>query len=159
MKRAVLCLSALFLSAFLCGCHTTYSANRASARELAREGSLMFVRPDRYTLLGTRSVRDYIEIVYEREGTNRTGFTVVEVGLRNKGGQHWYDVKGPDVVLSAKATFYEDPITPKGPQGPPVYETNWQPVPIPRGDTAHYKAVCPVESGIYYQVTFSELIK
>lgn len=140
-----------------CSYHTTHPARKVSAAELAREESVMFLRPDRYTLLGTRSVSDYIEITYERAGINDAGQYVVEIGLRNRGGQHWYDKSGPGVALSVKSSFYDQPVTGAGPAGPPVYETNWRPVPIPRGQTGHYEAVCPVQSGRYYQVLITEL--
>ena len=151
---AVAVVSLLFAG---CSYHTSHPGQRVSADELAREESVMFLRPDRYTLLGTRSVSDYVEITYERVTINESGQSVVEVGLRNRGGQHWYDKSGPSVALSVKSSFYESPVSDTGPTGPPVYETNWRPVPIPRGQTANYKAVCPVRTGRYYQVLITEL--
>ena len=153
-----------FLGLFLCfvsflGCQTTYDAHQAPAEELAQEGSIVFVRPDYYTILGTRSIRDYIEITYEKLVLNEAGLPTLQVGLRNRGGQHFWDTKGPEVVLSAKASFYRDPIIATGPTGPPAYETNWQPVHLNRGETKHFEVICPYADSSYYQLTLSELIK
>ena len=141
------------------GCQTTYNANYTPADDLAKEGSIVFVRPDHYTILGTRSVRDYIEITYEKLSTNEAGYPMVQIGLRNKGGQHLWDQKGPQVNLSVKTTFYSDPIAGTGPTGPPVYETNWQSVHLNRGTTEHFKVICPKKDGQHYQITISELLK
>jgi len=145
---------------FLTGCQTIHQANRTNPELMKQEPRVGFVRPDHYTiLLGTRSISDYIEITYERQNVNQANYPTVELGLRDRGGQHFWDVKGPAVVLSVKTSFYNNPISASGPSGPPVYETNWQPVRIVRGDTAHYKATSLVQKGIYYQVRISELIK
>ena len=153
-----------FLGLLLCisvcvGCQTVYDPHEAPAKQLAKEGSIVFVRPDRYTILGTRSIRDYVEITYEKMSANEAGLPMLQVGLRNRGGQHWWDVKGPEVVLSAKTCFYRDPVVGSGPTGPPVYETNWQAVHLNRGETAHFKVVCPYEGASFYQLTLSELIR
>lgn len=150
----------LFLCVLVCaGCHTTYRAHEVPAKEMAREGGVMFVRPDRYTILGTRSIRDYIEITYERLAYNEAGLPIMQIGLRNRGGQHFWDLKGPEVVLSAKTCFYRDPIQPSGPTGPPVYETNWQTIHLNRGETEHFQVVCPYPDAGHYQLTLSELIR
>jgi hypothetical protein len=142
----------------LVSCRTEYNPRPTPGQQekIASEGTVVFVRPDVYTILGTRSIRDYIEVTYEKSTRNQAGFLTAEVGLRNRGGQHFWDLHGPNFSVSVKTTFYRDPIDGKGPSGPPVYETNWQPVPISRGDTAHFKAVCPVPEGSYYQCTISE---
>lgn len=159
MRNFVRLATLMAAAAAIAGCsyQTTHAPNRASPEQLAMEESVMFVRPDRYTILGTRSISDYVEITYERSHVNQAGQTVVELGLRNRGGQRWYDKKGPNVALSVKTTFYDAAVTADGPSGPPLYETNWQPVSVPRGDTAHYKAACPVSEGVHYQVLISEL--
>jgi len=158
MRKKVLCLGILF-AALCIGCQTTYNANYTPSEDLAKEGGIVFVRPDRYTILGTRSVRDYIEITYEKLSANEAGYPMVQVGLRNRGGQHVWDSKGPEVLLSVKTVFYADPIAGTGPTGPPVYETNWQTVHLNRGETEHFKVVCPKNEGQYYQITISELLK
>jgi hypothetical protein len=158
MKYGVIRVTAVAALALVlaCGCQMKEpTVNRAPGSDQ----SLHFVRPDRYTVLGTRSISEYIEITYERSRINEADMAVVEVGLRNRGGRRWYNKVGPNIAVSIKASFYEDPIEQGGPAGPPVYETNWQAVPIPRGDTAHYSVTCPVAGGKYYQVTISELLK
>ena len=157
MKKELICLGVFFILIFGMGCRTTYNANPSP--NLSDEGSIVFVRPDYYTILGTRSIRDYIEITYEKISTNEAGYPVVQIGLRNRGGQHFWDLKGPEVLLSVKTVFYSDPIYARGPSGPPVYETNWQTVQLNRGETEHFKVVCPKKEGQYYQITISELIK
>ncbi len=147
------------LAAFCFGCQTVYNAEYTPPEDLALEGSIVFVRPDRYTILGTRSIRDYIEITYENFSANEAGYPMVQVGLRNRGGQHVWDREGPEVLLSVKTVFYADPIAGTGPTGPPVYETNWQSVHLNRGATEHFKVVCPKNEGQYYQITISELLK
>ncbi|MHC4647354.1 MAG: hypothetical protein ACYTBJ_17825 [Planctomycetota bacterium] len=149
----------LVLSA-VCGCQTTYDAHRTSAVELSKEGSVVFVRPDRYTILGTRSIRDYVEIAYERIGLNEAGYPELRVGLRNRGGQRWYDVKGPDVQLSIQTAFYNRPIQPDGAaSGPAAYRTNWQTAKLVRGQTYDYKVACPVKGANHYQMTISEYLR
>ena len=140
----------------ICGCRTVYPTHQADGSELSAEGSLVFVRPDRYTLLGTRSLRDYCEVTYERLSENAAGQPVVKFGLRNKGGQHWWDLKGPRIVVAAKAVFFESPLTSGAIKSPPVYETNWQRLPMTRGETIHYSFVCPVKTARGYQVTLSD---
>lgn len=144
----------------VCGCQTTYDAHRTSAGELSKEGSVVFVRPDRYTILGTRSIRDYVEIAYEEIGSNEAGYPVLAIGLRNRGGQHFWDTKGPDVQLSIQTAFYDRPIQPSGAaSGVAAYRTNWQTVKLVRGQTFDYKVACPVKTARYYQMTISEYLK
>ena len=151
-------VSSLIIWSF--GCHTTYDARRSNPESLASEGSVVFVRPDRYTILGTRSIRDYIEITYEESDQNEAGQPVVTLGLRNRGGQHFWDLEGPDVQLSVQTAFYYNPIQPGGPSsGPAAYRTNWQTVKLVRGQTSDYRVVCPVIGANYYQVTLSEYLK
>jgi hypothetical protein len=126
---------------------------------LADEGSLVFVRPDIYTVFGARSIRDYVEITYEKMSVDDAGQPMLQLGLRNRGGQHFWDKSGPELALSVKTCFYRDPIKATGPSGPPVYETNWQVVHLNRGETEHYKVICPYADATYYQVTLSELIR
>jgi hypothetical protein len=158
MKDKILILFGL-MAMLLPSCQTNYNAQYADVEDMAEEGGIVFVRPDRYTVLGTRSIRDYIEITYEKLSTNNAGFPMVEVGIRNRGGQHFWDKKGPEVLLSAKTCFYASPIVGTGPTGPPVYETNWRTIHLNRGATEHFKVVSPEKNAQYYQITFSELQK
>ena len=150
---------ALTLFVFL-GCETTYNADRTLTNELQREGSIVFVRPDEYSILGTRSIRDYIEITYEKISLNEAGYPVLTVGLRNRGGQHFWDVKGPDVQLSAQTAFYNTPIQPDGAaSGSAAYRTNLQTIKLVRGQTVDYKVACPVKGANHHQMTISEYLK
>lgn len=147
----------LLLLTLLAGCRSTYNVDRAGSGELSGEGTVVFVRPTEYRVFGTKSLTDYIEVVYDQARRNDADLLEVRVGLRNKGGQHLWDVKGRDFSISAKAAFYENPIVGEGQRAPAVYETNWQRVTLVRGATTDYKVVCPVKAGAYYQVTLSEL--
>lgn len=155
-----MCIIVVYVMFSVLGCRTTYDANRTPAKELQREGSIVFVRPDRYTILGSRSIRGYIEITYEQISLNEAGYPVLTVGLRNRGGRYIWDMKGPDVQLSVQTAFYDRPIQPDGAaSGPAVYRTNWQTVKLVRGQTTDYKVACPVKGADNYQVTVSEYLK
>lgn len=157
------------------GCTTTYSVDRVNT---AGEESLVFVRPDRYSLLGTRSIRDHVEITYETLTYDQTtGYAVVRVGVRNRGGQHFWDRRGRDFNLSAQAAFYNQPVAMTPPQPgasfpsdakgrqegggpgvstPPVYQAARKTFALPRGQTQHLEFICPVQNVSGYQVVFSE---
>lgn len=141
----------------LAGCRSTYNVDRADSQELSGEGTVVFVRPTKYSLLGTKSLSDYVEVVYEQAERNNANLLELRVGLRDKGGQHFWDVHGQDFSISAKTAFYKEPVTGEGQRAPAVYETNWQRVTLIRGATTDYRVVCPVKAGAYYQVTLSEL--
>lgn len=150
-------LSALLgIALLLSGCHAVYNTKDASRRELSRAGSAVVVRPDRYVLFGTRSMRDYLEVVYETFSLNDAGLPVVEMGLRNKGGEHWYDLNAQDFTLYAQAVFYKPSRDQQDAKSAPLYRTNKQPVPMPRGEVADLRFVCPLRGAGGYQVIFSE---
>lgn len=152
-------IASFVLLTFL-GCRTTYNAKRTPAEELQSEGRIVFVRPDRYSLFGTRSIRDYIEITYEEITMNEAGYPVLTVGLRDRGGQHLWDLKGPDVQLSVQTAFYNKPIQSSGAASvSAAYRTNWQTVKLVRGQTSDYKVACPIKGANYYQMTISEYLK
>lgn len=160
---------------FAAGCTTTYSVDRVNT---AGEDSLVFVRPDRYSLLGTRSLRDHLEITYETmEHDQATGFAVVKVGVRNRGGQHFWDRRGRDFNLAAQADFYSQPVAMVPPQpgatfpsdargrqqgggpgvsAPPVYQAARKTFALPRGQTFHLEFICPKQNVNGYQIIFSE---
>jgi len=135
------------------GCASVYSVPRADNEALASEGSIVFVRPTKYATFGTYSLRDYVEVISESAGRNTAGLLTVRVGLRDRGGQHFWDLHGPNFNLSVKTMFYDQPLSARG---IPVYETNWEPVRMLRGATVPYDAICPVKNGAYYQVVISE---
>ena len=151
-KGAILFLAAACLTG--CRTQTVSNAKHVSSAKLAKEGTVVFVRPDRSR--GTRSMLDDIEITYEKAGKNEAGLLKVELGIRNRGGQHLSNMQGPTVQLSVRTAFYKDKITGQGPTGAPVYQTDWQLVTLNRGETEQFEALCLVPSGEYYQVTMSE---
>jgi len=150
-------MTILLLVILLTGCRSVYNVDRADSEELSEEGTVVFVRPTDYALFGTKSLSDYIEVVYERAQRNEAGLLEVRVGLRDRGGQHFWDVTGPDFPISAKVAFYDEPVAGQASRTPPVYETNWQRVTLVRGSTSDFRVICPMKDGAYYQVTLSEL--
>lgn len=140
------------------GCQTNYNTQRPVAKEGQHEESIVFVRPDSFSIIGTRSLREYVEIVYENSQRNPAGLLKVNTGLRNKGGKWFYDNQAPNFPLSVKTSFFRTPIGPTGPVEAPVYETNWQTVTMTRGATTNYEVVCPLPEARYYQITLSEQI-
>ncbi|HOG51207.1 MAG TPA: hypothetical protein PKY10_11520 [Lentisphaeria bacterium] len=157
------------------GCTTTYSVDRVHT---AGEDSLVFVRPDRYSLLGTRSLREHIEITYETLTYDQaTGYAIVRVGVRNRGEQHFWKRRGRDINLAAQAAFYHQPVALAPPQfgasfpsdvkgrqqaggpgvsAPPVHQSARKTFALPRGQTYHLEFICPVSNVSGYQVVFSE---
>ncbi len=150
-------LGVLFIGVtLLSGCAAMKSANPVDRKDLAEESSVVVVRPNRYTLLGTQSVRDYLEVVYEEMSVNQAGYPVVRVGVRHKGGEHWWDLRSPDFTLYARAVFYRDPVAGTDTRSAPLYKTNKQPFPMKRGETTDMSFTAPVKGAGGYQVIFSE---
>lgn len=139
--------------------YSTYNVQRSPHDELNREGTVVFVRPGDLSLFGTSSLRDYIEITYERAYRNNADLLEVSLGIRNIGGLHYYDEKSPNFPLSVKTVFYDRPFNSGGQRPAPVYETNWQTIKLVRGSTTEYRSTCPVRKGSYYQVVISEILK
>lgn len=160
MKRLIIALSFVVIFYQLTACQTVYNVDRVSSEDIAQEGTIVFVRPTDYTVFGTKSLKDYIEVTYESVSRNNADLLQVAIGFRNRGGQHFYDTRGPNFQLSVKTAFYDKRFGPDGRQiSAPVYETNWQTITLLRGATEHYKVICPVKSATFYQVTVSELLK
>jgi len=153
---------------FLCLTSCQYSSVSSANRPLVKgtESSLVFVRPDKYTLLGTRSISEYCEIMYERLTPQGNGF-VLEIGIRNRGGQHFWDKKGPNFSLAATAYFYDvpmslsqnvEPVLGAMFNGAPTYISGRQAVQMLRGETTHLKFLCPASNIQGYQVVLSDQI-
>lgn len=160
MKRILQAIAALLvLIVTAVGCHSTYNVQRMKSEEIEREGNIVFVRPTKYfPFFGTKSLRDYVRVTHDKPIRNNAGFLEVAIGLRDIGGVHFWDLKGPDFPLSIKTAFYDQPYSAGGQTSVPIYETNWQTIKMLRGVTTEYKAVCPKKEGAYYQVVISELL-
>ena len=152
MKIAGVCIFFGLMMVFSDGCKSVSNVHHMNAQILESEGSLVFVRPDRYTVLGTKSMRDYMQIIYEEMKTDDHGQAHVTVGVRNVGGRHWYDTKGPAVQIGAEIAFYGT----KGVNSAPIYRSNRRSVVIQRGETAHLAFDCPVAGAASYQIVFSD---
>jgi len=134
------------------GCNSVENMQKMNKNDLHQEGSLVFVRPGRYSILGTKSMRDYVDVVYEKMTTNDRGLAHVAVGIRNVGGHHWYDTKGPSVQIGAEIAFYKT----NGTDSEPIYRSNRRSVIIQRGETTHITFDCPVPGSVSYQIIFSD---
>jgi len=154
MKQLIMffCAAGLLLS----GCHSVYNAESTSGKDLAREGSAVVVRPDRYVIFGTRSMNDYLEVVYEEFLQNDAGLATVKIGARNKGGEHWWNRKGRDFTMYAQAVFYRQSVAGTTSRSAPLYSTNKQPVTLPLGKVSDMMFMCPVQGAGGYQIIFSE---
>ena len=157
MKNKLFLTTVMICAALMmASCETVSNAHRVDTNQRSLEGTIVFVRPIDYTILGTKSIRDYVEITYERAERNDAGLLQVEIGFRNKGGQRFYDLHGPTFNLSVKTDFFNHPLPNSG---APVYQTNWQTVTMLRGATAHYQVISPAKTASHYQVTVSEFLK
>lgn len=128
------------------------SVRNVDAADTSGESSMVFVRPGTFSILGTRSLADYVEVVYEDVGTTETGRMTVSCGVRNRGGQHWYDLKGPQVAIGARIAFYAQPDR----KGKPLWVSPRKTVLINRGDTSHLEFMCPKSGAKSYQITLSD---
>lgn len=140
----------------LSGCQAVQTVDRADSTDMATESTIVFTRPARYATWGTNSLREYIEVTYERFYVNEAGQNVLEVGLRYRGATNWYDyfVKAPEsITFAGQTNFYSEqrPHT-----GAPLYSTNRQTILIRRGDTFNYRAVSPRKGAQSYQLVLSE---
>lgn len=133
----------------LTSCGTVRNVDTA---DTSGESSMVFVRPGSFSILGTRSLADYVEISYEDVGATETGRMTVACGIRNRGGQHWYDHKGPQVTIGAKIAFYAKTDR----KGKPLWVSPRKTVLINRGDTTHLEFICPKAGAKSYQITLSD---
>ena len=101
-KGKMTCLSSVLLISFLLpACNTVYEAERIDASDLDNEPRVAFVRPDKYSfaIFGSRSIKEHVEITYERFSTDDSGYPLVELGLRNKGGNLFGIIKQPILLF------------------------------------------------------------
>lgn len=148
MKSTVIfSLAACFV--LLSGCRTVSNVEHT---DTSAEGSVVFARPASFSVFGTKSVQDYIEIVYEKAEIDDKGFAHLSVGVRNRGGQHFWDTKAPTIRLGAQASFYAT----KGTDSAPLWQSNRRAFSLQRGETTHLKFDSPVKGSLGYQVVFSD---
>ncbi|MDD5697219.1 MAG: hypothetical protein PHH77_01265 [Victivallaceae bacterium] len=155
-KLSELLVPALAALLALSGCKATTNLKPESAADLAEEGKIVVVRPDRYVIFGTRSAEDYLRVTYSKLTDNAAGLPEVKVGLRNISGSHWWDPGSKDCTIYVQTVFYREPITGQGARTAPVFRTNKQPVVIRRGDTRDLSFVSPVKGVRDYQIIISE---
>ncbi len=140
-------------------CRATQNVGGADRTQIEEEGTVIVARPEKYFIyFGSYSIGEYLDITYDRLTRNQAGQTSIEVGIRYKGANRWYNFteKSPQyVTLYVRADFYPGTRIGKS-YGPPVYSTNRQRVQIRLGDTFHFKAVCPDVRAQSCQVFISE---
>lgn len=140
------------------GCTAVDPVARVDRNDLANEGTIVFTRPARFTpWFGNYSISQFIEIVYERASRNEAGLLVVEVGIRNRGPVSWtnWHTRAPEYLnIAATCNFYESSAGVMG--GPMIYQTNRKVLTIGKGETYAYKAVCPVENAMGYQLVLGD---
>lgn len=151
MKLLIWMCAGLLLTAL--GCKSVVELDRA---EVANEGSVVFERASQLTMFfGTRSPRDYFEVVYEDFTQNEAGFPVMEIGIRYRGGTgfgNWSDKIPETLTLTAKTTFYKGVRV----ASPVAYQTTRQTLLFRKGETVAYKVVAPVHGAQSYQVVLGE---
>ncbi len=138
------------------GCRTVDAA--ANATDLADESRVVFARATEYTMwFGSESPNDYFEITYCRLAQNDAGQPVAEVGIRYRGGTSWTNWFRPvpeHVSLTAVCNFY--PTSGAQAEGPAIYSTNKQILQFSLGQTTAFKAVCPVQEAMGFQLVLGK---
>ena len=150
MKKFLI-FAAFITIATLCGCRSTYNANRA----LPNTNTVIFTRPTKYTpFFGTYSISDFVEIVYEKASRNAAGQLVVEIGIHYRGPVRWTNwyKKAPRLLhLKTRCNFHSEGLT-----SPVIYSTNTQNIVIGLGETYAFRAVCPNINANQYQVVLGD---
>ena len=159
MVMKIFVMMAIVLAVMLFnGCTAVEPVARADQGEMAREGTIVFTRPARFTpWFGNYSINQFLEVTYERASRNDVGQLIVEIGIRNRGPVAWtnWHQNAPELLnIAATCNFYGTPAGPLG--GPIIYQTNRQTLAIRRGETFAYKAVCPVEGANGYQLVLGD---
>lgn len=157
MKISLIAAAAI-AGAVFCGCTAVDPVARADQVDMAREGTIVFTRPARFTpWFGNYSISQFLEVTYERASRNAAGLLVVEVGIRNRGPVSWtnWHQHAPKILnIAATCNFYGTQSGALG--GPVIYQTNRRTLAINRGETYAYKAVCPVEGANGYQLILGD---
>lgn len=153
MNKVIFAVMAMCLVAT--GCRTVTQLDTADRADVVAEGSMVFERAKEFAIFGSRSPRDYFEVVYEDFSSNEAGLPVLEVGIRYRGGTgftNWTQEIPEKMTLVAKTTFY------KGERAvsPVAYASNRQTLLFRKGETVSLKVVSPVREARSYQVVLGE---
>jgi len=156
MKMCRFAAAAVLAFGFL-GCWTVENAQRADSADLANESTVIFTRGRSYTpWFGSDSPWKYFEVTYEKISCNTAGQTVVEVGVRYKGGTswiNWWDSAPASVTMGAQCNFYRES---GAHAGPAAYSTAREQLVFRRGETYAYRAVSPVKGVKGFQLVLGE---
>jgi len=171
--KSLAILAAVVASLSFFGCQSVYNLDTVSSQG---EGTMVFVRPNKYSILGTTSIRDHLEITYQQLVILPNGYANLKCGVRNRGGQHWWHSSGCRVHLAAKPYFYSSPVNAtanwdgtsftsdlksnapgrQGPSGAPLYVGARTPFSLGLGETQHLSFLAPVQGVGGFQVVFAE---
>ena len=135
----------LFLAA---GCRATYELEETSQID----GTYSYARPSSFSVVGTESVMDWVELVSATQSKDDKGAFVVDIALRNHGGTgffSWFQ-RSHDMTVYARVDFYA------GKGGPLLHAMPRQAVPLPLGDTVHMRFVSPVDGATYAKLILLE---
>jgi hypothetical protein len=154
MKTTHLFFSMCLILAWV-GCTSVSDMERLDIGARNKEGTLVFARPGSYVAFGTHSLKEYVEVVYEQTTkVPETGNMRIQVGVRNRGGQHWYSVRAPDITIGAKASFFGT-----ADRTVPVYQSSRRALLLKRGEVVNVQFDCPVAGANAYQIFFSDYVR
>lgn len=148
MKCLWFVLPACLLSAAV-GCRSTYDVPEGEAQV----GLVAFARPADYSILGTESAREWLEVLDARQGRLPNGNLWLELSVRNRGNQgffSWADASR-DMTLYADVTFLD------GADGNRVvHAVPKRAVPLHLGRTVHLRWEASDSRATTARVLFSE---
>ncbi len=140
---------ALAAVALLAGCRSTYSvASGEPQREL-----VAFARPADYSILGTESAREWLEVLDARQGRLPNGNLWLELTVRNRGNQGffaWGDASR-DMTLYASVDFLDAADGDRL-----VLSVPRRAVPLPLGRAVHLRWEATDARATTARVVFSE---
>ncbi len=89
----------------LVGCKTTYELEPSGKKDAA----YAFARPERYVIFGTKSARDWLEIVDAQQEVSESGVLKLRLALRNRGNQGLFSwaKSSHDMTIYATADFFD----------------------------------------------------
>lgn len=148
MKGLWFVLSASLLSAAV-GCRSTYGV----AEGVAQEGLVAFACPADYSVLGTESAREWLEVLDARQGRLPNGNLWLELSVRNRGNQgflSWGD-RSRDMTLYAEVTFLDGADGDRVVQAVPK-----RAVPLPLGRAVHLRWEATAPRATTARILFSE---
>lgn len=142
-------LLALAIVALLAGCRSVYSVDSGEPQaEL-----VAFARPADYSILGSESAREWLEVLDARQGRLPNGNLWLELTVRNRGNQgffSWGDASR-DITLYASVDFLD-----AADGNSLVLSVPKRAVPLPLGRAVHLRWEATDSRATTARVVFSE---